>query len=109
MKLKFPYWYLLVIPPVLFWGGALLNQIACAVNGGQMPVLYPGGHAEIYTQDAYHTSLIAKSHLKFLSDWINLKEEGMYSIGDGMVMLGDKLMDTGRILWAALMIRDSGA
>jgi hypothetical protein len=108
MKIK--YWPLLLGPTLLYFFGAFLNVIAISANHGQMPVLTPDcrmltSMAEERT-DFIHTCMTSSTHLKFLCDWIVLNGVGVFSIGDGFLLLGDSLYSYGLIVWAALVILD---
>jgi hypothetical protein len=96
---------LLIVPQVLFYLGAALNQLVLYVNNGQMPVQFPGGcDADINEALAgtVHTCMVASSHLKILSDIINLNREGIWSIGDVLLTLGD--VTTGPLFWCWLTL-----
>ena len=95
---------LLIIPQAAYWLGALLNQLVLAANNGQMPVLFPGGcTADLVDRLAgsVHTCMVASSHLKVLSDWINLQIYIM-SPGDALLNIGDLL--TGPFFWCWLTL-----
>jgi hypothetical protein len=92
MRLKFPYWYLLLVPLFMNWIGALLNVLCIAVNHGQMPVLDP--HIDCSwsndPQDILHKCMTASTHLNILGDWIVMADGGIFK---GMGSIGDKLQD----------------
>lgn len=91
-KKKLTLWTLgaMVAPSVLYYGGQALNALVMAANGGQMPVLWPGGCTAADVGDGFHSCMSAATHLKFLSDWIVL-HTGVASPGDMFVYLGDAL------------------
>jgi hypothetical protein len=71
--LRIPYWPLQLGPSALFAIGFALNAFVMGINGGQMPVLIPGGGcpAEIgQGQDWIHSCMTASTHLKIIADWI---------------------------------------
>lgn len=95
---------LLLIPQAFFWLGAFLNQLVIAVNNGQMPVLFPGGCTPEIKEalvGTIHTCMVSGSHLKILSDWINMHIYIM-SIGDVFLNIGDLL--TGPFFWVWLAL-----
>lgn len=108
-KFKIPYWYILLGPWLAMYLGAFTNQLAIAVNHGHMPVLY--GSCDMlnalldYTQDAVHTCMTHKDHLKFLCDWINLGNS-VASPGDMLIWLGAMFTFPGLISWISLVLKD---
>lgn len=104
MRLKIPYWYLLLGPTLAFWLGYGMNALVMAANNGQMPVLWPGGCAP-ETADFLHSCMTAKTHLKFLADWI-VEHHAVASPGDYLERFYDKSFGPGPVAWVALMIRD---
>lgn len=91
-------WPLLVVPQILFWFGALLNQIAEAANGGAMPVLANNCNMG---DDLSHICMTPATHLKFLCDWIQLKLM-VASVGDVFVWTGSLIMAP--LFWAWLTL-----
>lgn len=101
----------LLITPFASWGlGFFLNWLVMHVNGGQMPVLMPGGcSADDLDTDAHHvaiwTCMTASSHLKILGDIIYLRAEGIVlSVGDLFQMFSDLVKVPFLSAWIALTI-----
>jgi hypothetical protein len=89
-------WPLILGPQIIFWFGALLNQIAIVANGGVMPVQwYSATHA--WGDDPDHVIMTSATHLKVLCDWINL-HSSILSPGDVLLSLGD--LTIGPAFWA---------
>lgn len=96
---------LLIIPQAFFYLGMFLNKLVIAVNNGQMPVLFPGGCTDNLSQQlvgTIHTCMVSESHLKLLSDIINLHQAGIWSVGDVLLTFGDVL--TGPFFWVWLAL-----
>ena len=105
INMKFPYWYLLVIPTALYYLGSFLNVGVMALNHGQMPVLIPSDLASQMDFDLRHVVMTAQTHFKFFCDWINLGE-GIASPGDILIWFGQATSNIGAAIWAALMLKD---
>lgn len=125
---KFPYWYLIVVPVLLFCLGVVSNQSVLIANHGKFPVmLNPAWMAtqcapidkddEEYAVipaasckkggemiDMTHSVMGPNSHLKALGDIIPLGRN-IYSIGDGLLYLGDWLLSFMPFMWVALVLR----
>lgn len=126
---KFPYWYLLAVPVLLFALGAALNQIVLIANHGTFPVqankvmimtrcvdpddmpeqlkgvvCQTDGNGGQYLDFRGHVIMTDKTHLNFLADIFDLGD-GIYSIGDFLLMLGQLGLNCGPIAWVALVIR----
>lgn len=96
---------LILGPQIFFYVGALLNQLVLAANNGQMPVQFPGGCTDDILESltgTVHACMTSASHLKFLSDWINLGRAGIYSPGDILLIFGDTI--TGPLFWCWLTL-----
>jgi hypothetical protein len=107
---------LAVAPIVALYFGIALNQLALVTNGGQMPVLVPGGCvAEELAQDGedtIHTCMTPQTHLKFLCDWIeigNPRPVYIMSPGDCFEFLYDDLQTPLLMIWFALLWADRSA
>ena len=125
---RFPYWYLLAVPALLFILGAASNQAVLVANHGKFPVMvndaeiaklcpsadelrpeFKGiactsdGHGGQYL-DRAHTIMGPNSHLKMLADIFDLGD-GTYSIGDFLIMLGTGLWSFTPIMWLTLILR----
>ncbi len=125
---RFPYWYLIVVPILLFCAGIASNQAVLVANHGKFPValnaswmnsqcslknLEPEEIASIPASscakggemiDETHSVMGPNSHLKVLSDIFPLGR-AIYSIGDGFLYLGDWLLSFTPFMWVALTIR----
>jgi hypothetical protein len=103
-RLRIPYWQFLLLPTLAFFLGATLNQIAMVFNGGAMPVLVHSCPAD--GLDWLHTCWDSHTHLKFLTDWINLHTM-IASVGDMLLWAGQASQDICWIIWAVLIINDA--
>lgn len=54
--------------------------------------------------DTTHSVMRHSDHLKFLADWINLKD-GVYSPGDELIILGEYLWAFAPLSWLVLVIK----
>jgi hypothetical protein len=106
--MKIPYRKLLLGPTTAYALGAFCNLLVLAVNNGQMPVLWPGGCSKMVVSDddIVHVCMTSSSHLKFLSDIAVFHDVGVFSIGDGLLYLGNLLLWPCLILWAGFIIKD---
>lgn len=124
---KFPYWYLIVVPVLLFCLGVLSNQAVLVANHGKFPVmmnpawteakcslknvdpdlipLIPANHCSKGGEmiDRTHSIMGPNSHLKALADIFPLG--AIYSIGDGLLYLGEWLLSFSPFMWLALTLR----
>lgn len=98
----FPFlgWPLLVVPQFIYWLGALLNQLAMAANGGVMPVLWNSMNP--WDPDPRHVVMTHATHLKFLCDWINVRD--ILSPGDILLDIGDLLSTPAFWIWLAYIV-----
>jgi hypothetical protein len=103
LKIKIPYWPLLIGPLFLYYLGAFFNVGVIALNHGQMPVLLPAMPDTGF--DERHQLMTAATHLKFFCDWINLGD-GVASIGDLLLWASNSIATTCAVLWATMMIKD---
>lgn len=106
MRLK--YWPLLVVPPVMFGLGFMLNAVSMAFNNGQMPTLWPGGCGS-FEQDPLHACMGHATHLKLISDWIIIRSGVSVSIaspGDLLEWACELIQWPCIYIWATLMVRD---
>jgi len=107
MRLHLPrYWYLLLIPPMMPYAGMAMNALVMALNGGQMPVLYPGGCGN-YPDDAdlIHVCMTHASHLKLLCDWI-VVQMGIASPGDMLIFFGEYFSIPALFAWVMMIWHD---
>jgi hypothetical protein len=122
---KFPYWYLIAVPALLFGLGVVSNQSVLVANHGKFPVMLSQGMYYKYCTpqseededapsiscikggemiDETHSVMGPNSHLKVLSDIIPIGST-IYSIGDGLLELGSWLLSYTLIAWLFLTIR----
>lgn len=102
--MRIPYWQLLISPASLFALGFLLNAVVVALNGGQMPVLFPGGCGNMSADDI-HGCMTHTTHLKFLADWILLRGIGIASPGDFLEWAGQMTFMPALVAWIVLIIK----
>lgn len=107
MKIKIPRWPLLAIPLAMYAIGSLANFAVMAHNGGQMPVLYPGGcGGDAFADDPIHVCMTVSTHWKFLADWIVINHFGVASPGD-LLLWGSNLIGyPAAIAWLTLLLKD---
>lgn len=77
-------------------------------NGGQMPVLFPGGCPAPdpdEVPDILHVCMTSATHLKVLCDII-VSHSGISSIGDVLIDAADFCFWPAVIIWGTLMIYD---
>lgn len=125
---KFPYWYLIVIPALLYGLGIASNQAVLISNHEKFPVMmnavmiakdcdssdYKPEELEPIPEvacikggemiDLKHSIMGPNSHLKVLSD-IFLVGGRSLSIGDMLLDLGEWLFRFSSVLWLALTVR----
>ena len=111
---KFPYWYLIAVPILLLCLGITSNQAVLVVNHGKFPVAMNAADAQKWCVipegidpadvssascakggemiDRVHSVMGPNSHLKALADIFPLGR-AIYSIGDGMISLGEALLE----------------
>lgn len=110
MKLRIPYWYLLIVPMACYVVGFILNTVTVAVNHGLMPVLtsYCQEYQNYWAQtgDSIHACMAPSSHLKFFSDWIRFSGRTA-SIGDLFIWVYSDLGLSSLYIWIALIIKDN--
>lgn len=98
---RIPYWGLLAGPWLIFYLGAGLNQLVMAVNGGAMPVLFPG--VLDLSSDPIHIAMTHATHLKFLADWIDL-HTAILSPGDLLLLLAEAIQSPCFYAWLAIVL-----
>jgi hypothetical protein len=80
----------------LFWRSQItVKQVACVTHKDL------GSEGMI---DDVHCVMSRSNHLKGLSDIFDLKD-AIYSVGDGLLMLGEELLSFTSIMWLALVLR----
>ena len=102
---RIPHWPFLVVPALSFALGFLLNKITMAFNGGQMPVLMPGGCAN-GLDDMLHSCMTHASHLRWLADWAFVNGLGVASPGDLLIWIGQGTWDYAFVVWVAFIVYD---
>lgn len=113
---KIPYAWLALTPYVLFAMGFLSNAVVMGFNGGQMPVLWPGGCVAMKAandalealggSDPIHSCMTKTAHLKFMADWIIIKGVGIASPGDFGEWAWQATYIPAAIAWVTLLIKD---
>lgn len=95
-------------PYVAFAVGFLLNAAVTAANGGQMPVLFPGGCPKdgFGDDDIIHTCMTNASHLKFIADWIVINHFGIVSPGDFLEWAFAYTYVPAAVAWVTLQIKE---
>ena len=107
MKIEIPRLYLLAIPLMMYGIGALANFAVMAHNGGQMPVLFPGGcMPDQFADDPIHSCMTAATHWKFLADWIVINHLGVASPGDLLLWGSDLIQYPAAVAWLTLLLKD---
>jgi hypothetical protein len=114
---KIPYFWLLVLPYLLYGLGTFLNTLVVTSNRGIMPVLCPLDFKHYVAEldedipyksgemmDQVHRVMKPDDHLKFLADWI-VYPHGAYieSPGDQFIDLGNWMMTPFLWAWLALL------
>jgi hypothetical protein len=113
--LKRTYLWLLLLPIALIFTGAFLNQVVLIANGDHFPVLANGTvlsqradsmalDGNYVMIDDVHCVMSAKTHLNFLADIWDLGHD-YYSIGDGLLILGEWLLGILPWIWGAAVVR----
>lgn len=104
MKLKIPYWPLLLGPTLALATGFILNVAVVGANHSQMPVLLAANDS-LAEGDIKHCVMTANTHLKFLADWIYVGF-GIASPGDLFIFLYQATFIPSLVTWAAFIIKD---
>lgn len=102
--MRIPYWQLLFGPAGVFALGFFLNAVVVALNGGQMPVLFPGGCGNMSADDI-HSCMTHATHLKFLADWILIRGIGVASPGDFLEWAAQFSFMPALVAWIVLIIK----
>jgi len=95
-------WPLIVVPVVIDYFGAFLNQLVIATNRGTFPVLAPNCTIKTSFMEV-HTCMTPDSHLKFLADWISLGNI-VASPGDLLLWLADAIQGPCFYVWLAVIL-----
>src|SRR5208282_614182 len=125
---KFPYWYLLAVPILLYCLGVSSNQIVLVANHGKFPVMMNASWMDMKCStagmdpedveampsswcgkggemlDETHSVMGPNSHLKALADILPIGH-AIYSIGDSLLYLGAWLLSFTPYMWLALTVR----
>lgn len=104
--------FILLIPFVVTYAGAGLNQAVLAANGGKFPVMLNDRAAgdknwhvdENGFMDNRHYRMTDQTHLNFLADYINLNDEVILSPGDLLIDLGDFLLFYAFTVWSTIVV-----
>lgn len=104
--MKIRYSWLLLGPYLLFALGFAMNALVMAVNGGQMPVQFPGGYPTDRPEDFIHVAMTVHTHLKFLADWVVIRNFGVASPGDFLEFQLDVTQGPSLFMWIALILKN---
>ena len=109
MKIRIPYWYLLILPSLLMWFGMFLNAFAVMENGHTMPVLVTNCQETqaVWSMwgDTIHSCMTHSTKYKILTDWFFIPNLGTASIGDFFEWISDKFYLPFIYMWVALIIK----
>lgn len=110
--LRKTFLWILLLPYVVGYTGAALNQAVLIANHDTFPV---NANARILKDnpnfkpdefgiidDAGHCVMTSKTHLNFLADIIDLRS-AYVSVGDILLMLGEKMGDPSVFVWVTLV------
>lgn len=100
--MKIPHLYLLLIPSALKYLGGFLNVLVMAANGGEMPVLYPGGCDPLHLL-YLRVCMTSATRFKYLADWMVINHVGVISPGDFLIWTGTAMIVPALVAWAVLM------
>ncbi len=105
---------MLAVPALFYFLGAASNQAVLYANHDTFPVLVneykaktadtiklPDGTVML---DPTHCVMTKDTRLNYLADIIDLRTEGIYSVGDGAIMLGEWMFTFTPYLWAYALL-----
>jgi hypothetical protein len=123
--------WIVAVPLLFIYLGAAANQAVLVANHDRFPVMwnsYKAVHYELAIEHAIekdpedvqahfdlvalrtegylddtHVLMTTNTHLNFLADWIDLKD-ATYSIGDVLLLLGEKASEYSFPIWCAVVI-----
>jgi Family of unknown function (DUF5317) len=107
-------WVLLAPYPVML-AGAASNQLVLIANHDRFPVLVNEVKQKMHEDDTVslngvtyidpsHVVMTKQTHLNFLADIFDL-HDGIYSVGDGLIGLGEWLESFCIYVWIGLIVR----
>ena len=102
--------WVLLLPYACTFVGAASNQLVLIANHDKFPVMVNEAKRVKYEPDANglidseHCVMTNETHLNALADVFDLKD-GIYSIGDFLLMLGDWLSQFCLYVWIALVVK----
>lgn len=104
--------YILAVPLLLTYLGAASNQLVLIANHDTFPVMVNSSKAAKYSDpsaapgmlDDTHCIMTDKTHLNLLADVIDLKGDGINSIGDLMLETGTWMWSIAPFLWGFAVI-----
>jgi len=115
------YLYILILPILFNFLGAASNQLVLNANNDTFPVRVNERKIAEFTQgqpvvlsdgtvmlDDTHCVMSSKTHLNLLADVIDFKGEGILSVGDLLLELGEFLGPMAPYLWGLAMIIQVG-
>lgn len=110
MRIKIPYWPLLLGPSLAVGLGMLMNAVVIAANHHTMPVLVTSCEQSsvgwAMSGDNVHACMDQLSRFKFLADWFYIPGLGTASPGDFFEWASELAWYPSLAIWASLMIRD---
>jgi hypothetical protein len=114
--MKLSPWLMLAVPWAAWYFGFALNAIAVAANHGAMPVLFPQVLLELGVStlalakhgDYIHSVMTPQTHLKVLCDWILVRGEGIFSIGDIFELFGELTQPIAPVMFLTLVLDKLG-
>lgn len=107
--------WVLLLPFVTHYTGALFNQIVMIANNGRMPVLLSPTELDAWLtvkgntilingmMDFRHSVMTRSSRWKLLADIIDLKQLGVWSVGDLLIAAGDNMEQAAPYVILALL------
>jgi hypothetical protein len=108
--LRYTALWILLLPPAFHFVGAASNQLVLIANHDKFPVMENDWRASNETvlngiiDPGGHCLMTSDTHLNFLADIFDF-HDGIYSIGDLMLMTGDWLDSFCIYVWLALIIK----
>jgi hypothetical protein len=103
--------WVLFVPYVVYYLGAASNQLVLIANRDKFPVMWNARVTARAGADSYgmiddtHCLMTKETRLNFLGDIIDL-HSAWYSIGDGLIYIGEWLEDFSFYVWVALVIQE---
>lgn len=108
--------WIILLPYLVYFFGAASNQLVLWANNDTFPVKVNLAKAQHMAPDAIklpdgtimldevHCLMTPKTHLNILADNWDLNREGIWSIGDFLLDLGDWLGTFAPFVWGAIVV-----